>query len=39
MTSIEVNFSQLKDQVKEVFDLTLLSVAKTILPIGSVIGE
>jgi hypothetical protein len=39
MTSNEVNFSQIKEQVKEVFDLTLLSVAKTVLPIGSVIGE
>jgi hypothetical protein len=29
MTSNEINFSQLKEQVKEVFDLTVLSVAKT----------
>jgi hypothetical protein len=38
MTLNEINFSQLKEQVKEVFDLTVLSVAKTI-PIGSMIGE
>jgi len=39
MTSNEINFSRLKDQMKEVFDLKVLSVAKTILPIGSMIGE
>jgi len=39
MTSNGINCSQLKEQVKEVFDLTVLSVAKTVLPIGPMIGE
>jgi hypothetical protein len=39
MTSNEIKFSQLKEQVKEVFDITMLSVAKTVLPVGSMIGE
>jgi len=35
MTSNEINFSQLKEQVKETFDLTVLSDAKTV-PVRSV---